>query len=288
MSEARWWTINACWENVEENSYLLFELDIRGLVILDNNNFECFFTGNSDSLDILKNQISELGITINSSCMVEDRNWLQKCEEIWQPVDIKNIRITPIIDIDSTALSNNRQNEIYIIPGEGFGTGHHDTTKNIIEILQSLESTDINPKSALDVGCGSGILALSIEKLFSIDILALDNDPVAIANARDNLKINNSTHIQLSTEELSKIQGKYGLIVANIYAEVLLSMRADFARLISTGGYLVLSGIMSGLSEDLISEFKLNSWELIRHSMSSESDKGEWIALLFRYSTAQI
>ncbi len=139
---------------------------------------------------------------------------------------------------------------IEIEAGQAFGTGHHATTAGCLEMIERL-FRQRRHRSALDLGTGSGVLAIGIAKLARIPVLATDIDPVAIAVARDNVRKNESSSlVTLHTAGgfhagVFVQQGPFDLIVANILARPLMAMAPALSRHLAPGGDVVLSGILA-------------------------------------------
>ena len=134
---------------------------------------------------------------------------------------------------------------IRIYPGQGFGTGTHETTRLAAVALEEELESEPEPASVLDVGTGSGILAILAAKRGAAHVLALDIDEEALTNARENCAHNQvCNRVFLESRPLTEVQGKFSLIVANIIAPVLLQLAPEFLRLLKPGGRLILSGIL--------------------------------------------
>ena len=134
---------------------------------------------------------------------------------------------------------------VEIDPGMAFGTGTHGTTQLCLEMIAELLDRSDPPVNMLDVGTGSGILALGAAALGCRNIVANDIDPVACTVARENINKNNySKQIEISEQPLEKLSGQFDLIVANIMAEENIRLRHAFIDHLRPGGWLVLSGIL--------------------------------------------
>ena len=134
---------------------------------------------------------------------------------------------------------------IEIDPGMAFGTGTHGTTQLCLEAIAELLDSPDPPLSLLDVGTGSGILALGAAALGLQKIVANDIDPVACHVARENIKKNHyAEQIEVSENSLEEIPGQFGIIVANILAEENIRLRHTFLEHLRPGGWLILSGIL--------------------------------------------
>lgn len=191
--------------------------------------------------DVL-NAAAGLNLVAREVSEVEDENWTQKCQDLIVPITAGTLKIQPYMEAPLSPVVD--PHEIAIIPGLGFGTGHHDTTRTLVEELVRDKEGGQAFATALDVGTGSGILAIAAAKLFGSAVEAIDNDPDAINNALENVTINGCNQlVNLSTRTLSSFSGPFDLILANIYAEVLVSFVGEFERLAKKGTFLFVSGI---------------------------------------------
>lgn len=132
-------------------------------------------------------------------------------------------------------------------PGRAFGTGLHETTRLVARAIQA-HASEVKDQVVLDVGCGSGILALAAIALGAARAVAIDNDPEAIDVTRENAARNGLTdRLDASTTDvaaLDPILDRAPLVVANIEARVLVPMAKDLSRRVAPGGLLLLSGIL--------------------------------------------
>lgn len=134
---------------------------------------------------------------------------------------------------------------IKIYPGQGFGTGTHATTRLAAIALEEELESEPGPASVLDVGTGSGILAILAARRGAARVLALDIDDEALANARENCAHNQiCAQVSLENRPIAQIEEQFTLVVANIIAPVLLQLAPEFTRLLKSGGRLILSGIL--------------------------------------------
>ena len=168
---------------------------------------------------------------------------------------------------------------IRIDPGMAFGTGGHETTRLCLELLESV--MDDRPllavPSLLDLGTGSGILAIAANLLGAGRILALDIDPDAVAVARDNLALNDMVDsVECGTVPLESLTENFDIILANILAEELVRLAPNLAERLHSGGSLILSGILA------------EKEPLVRHGFAFKPLKysrtvsdGEWVAMLY-------
>ena len=134
-------------------------------------------------------------------------------------------------------------------PGLAFGTGTHPTTRLC---LRWLDSRELEGKTVVDYGCGSGILGIAALLLGARRVIAVDNDPQALAASRDNLRRNRLDDAAMETclpDELPNVRAD--VVVANILAGPLVELAATLKRLLADGGELVLSGIMSHQADEV-------------------------------------
>lgn len=202
---------------------------------------------------------------------VKSKNWVQNCDDILAPLTINEITIIPIRS-EADKCPTSTKSPLWLIPGMGFGTGHHATTRMITELLQTINIT--TPSTIIDIGTGSGILSLVAEKLFpNAKILGFDNDEAAIQNALDNQKLNVPSKVQFQIIDASSLNTelKYDLVIANLYAEALV----DLGKVISSISkkWLFISGIMESKWNNVEKEFSKYGFTL--HTMKCED---AWVA----------
>ncbi len=163
-------------------------------------------------------------------------------------------------------------------PGRAFGTGLHETTSLVAQSLRShLEAHGgLAGKRVLDVGCGSGILALLALKLGAASARAIDVDPDAIEVTRENAARNAmSERVEADTRDVTEIDASFPVVVANIEARVLIPMAPELMKRVAPEGLLVLSGILAPQRDDVRAAY--GAFELVEVPA-----KGEWIAMVLR------
>lgn len=208
---------------------------------------------------------------------IEDQDWHRKWKESFKPFHLSDtIVVKPSWEEYSP---NPDEKVIEIDPGMAFGTGLHASTRLATELMESrFSSIPSLPESVLDVGTGTGILAIGAALLGCKKITAIDNDPDAIAAAVDNIAANRLTGmIKASTTDLAELTGPYEMILANIIHNTLVEMAPTLAKLLAPGGVLILAGILSGKqAENIISIYNDAGLTMIERRSS-----GEWSALSF-------
>jgi ribosomal protein L11 methyltransferase len=164
---------------------------------------------------------------------------------------------------------------ITVLPGQAFGTGHHPTTSGALLAIDDLIARgDI--LRAIDVGTGSGILAIAMAMLGVPKVIGIDNDALALDNARENAALNEvKTPLAFSTTPVARVRGKFDLVVANILSETLIAMAPDLTRLVAKDGHLVLGGILSREAKSIAAHY---APEL---QLTSSTTSRGWITMVF-------
>ena len=169
-----------------------------------------------------------------------------------------------------------------VIPAEAaFGTGEHATTAMCLRLLEQTTRHFQPGWTMLDAGTGSGILAIAGSCFGAGRVLAIDNDPLACATAKRNARANGVRNIEFSTGDIlkQKLTGKFEIITANLFSEILIEALPIWSRHLAPGGHLILSGILRSQESAVVRALR-------RHSFTASEirRRGKWIALLCRDS----
>ncbi|WP_299521413.1 50S ribosomal protein L11 methyltransferase [Winogradskyella sp.] len=201
---------------------------------------------------------------------IEQTNWNAEWERNFKPIvvdDLVTVR-APFHEKPSTKY------DIIIEPKMSFGTGHHETTHMMI---QHILKNDFKEKSVLDMGCGTGVLAILAEKVGAMQLDAIDIDNWCYINSLENVERNNCEHISVYEGDVKLLDGKnYDIIIANINRNVLLADIPHYAKCLNANGILLLSGFYKNdisLIEEKCNVFLLKLEEIIQ--------RGEWVSLKF-------
>jgi len=208
--------------------------------------------------------------------LLKDRNWHSAWRRFFVPQKIgKAFLVTPPWTRPPTF---RRRQVITIEPGMAFGTGTHATTRGCLEFIEKVApSLQGRGFSALDVGTGSGILAIALAKSGAKRVLAVDVDPLALEVARGNLRCNGvEKKVHLSGAKLSRIKGLFPLVVANLTAETIIDQAIGLGKRAAGGGWLILSGILHPKTQQVVKQFA-GGFEVIRQKREKE-----WVTLLLR------
>jgi len=208
--------------------------------------------------------------------LLADQDWATCWQQYFKPVEIvSGLVIKPSWEHYQPEPG---QAVIEMDPGMAFGTGQHASTRMALALIrQCLEANRC--REALDVGTGTGILAMAASLSGVERVVAIDNDPDAVAVARENIANNGLVgKIEISTTPVEQIQGLFPLVCANIVHDVLVDMAATLAALAAPGGYLVLAGILAGDQEtNIIRVYREFGWQPL-----DRLHQEEWVALFLR------
>ena len=216
----------------------------------------------------------------HSVASIPDEDWLELWKANFKPLRVgRRLIVAPTWE-EFTPGPEDRV--IRLDPGQAFGTGHHETTGLCLEWLE--EWAEGQPgqcsKSLLDVGTGSGILAIFGALLGFDRILAIDNDPEAIQVARENLILNDvADPIVLQSGTVADVPGRFDVVIANIQALPLIDMAESLVQRLGNSASLVLSGILLEQKGAVQAAFEGEGLKL-----QTVKDAGEWCLLEFKQS----
>lgn len=197
-----------------------------------------------------------------------ERNWNEEWEKNFQPVVVGKFCA---IRASFHASLPDVQHELVITPKMSFGTGHHATTHMMI---QAMERLDLRGCTVLDFGTGTGVLAILAEKLGAKEVVAIDNDPWSIENARENILENRSTKIRLEKMDTITTGTIYDVILANINKHIILKELSSMGQQLKKGGVILLSGLLHEDFQDIENESLKNDLPI-----SQRLNEGNWICL---------
>jgi ribosomal protein L11 methyltransferase len=167
---------------------------------------------------------------------------------------------------------------LIINPSMAFGTGHHATTQGCLEAIEALSSEHGPLSIALDLGTGSGILAIALAKLGTPTVWATDIDPIALDEAQKNSEANKVAEIiHLSDTPVDQFSSPVPLLVANLFSITLVSLAPHIVRLVQSGGYVILSGILLDQEPDILATYALPQWRLLQRY-----PREEWVTLVLQ------
>ena len=217
----------------------------------------------AESLGFISGRLAELKIPADIERVgVSEEDWADSWKKYYKPIKTgKRIVIVPLWEKYEP-----RDGEICVLmdPGMAFGTGTHETTRLCANLLE----TYLHPgDKMLDVGCGSGILAICAAKLGAESCFACDIYPNAVRVARENIEINKTPNVRAEVSDLlagtEKVSGGYNICCANIVADVIIRMAPAVGEYIASDGVLIVSGIITERAEETVSALAENGWTLV-------------------------
>lgn len=221
------------------------------------------------SLPLVNNPKNHISYQIER---LENKNWNKEWETNYEPIKVDDrLYIRAPFHPEQEAYPM----QLVITPKMSFGTGHHQTTRLMARLLLDL---DLKGKRVLDMGTGTGILAIICEKRGAEQVDAIDNFDWAVENTRENAEINQCTRIKAEHGDAAMLAGrKYDLIVANINRNVLLEDIKHYRKSLDSGGMLLLSGFFESDSPLIEAGVSQNGGELLH---CKKEDR--WLACQFR------
>ena len=165
-------------------------------------------------------------------------------------------------------------------PGtSAFGTGEHATTALCLRLLERITRQLQQGWTMLDAGSGSGILAIAASYFGAERVRAIDSDPLACATAKRNARTNAVRNIEFLTGDIlkRKLTGKFEIITANLFSEILIQALPIWSRHLAPGGHLILSGILRSQENAVVCALRRHRFTTVEIRR-----RGKWIALLCR------
>jgi len=221
------------------------------------------------SLPLLKSPEWEAAYTLE---VIEPENWNAVWEQDYKPIQVRDLCMVraPF----HQAPSEQWPYDIVITPKMSFGTGHHQTTYLMLDYLLDLE---LSGKSVLDVGTGTGVLAILAGMRGASPITAIDIDPWAFENCLENTRTNGLQEIEVLQGDMDIVEGRsFDVVLANINKNVLLAHLPSYAKAINSNGVLLLSGYFAEDLEELRGVAVSNGFKY-----SNFREKDGWVAALF-------
>lgn len=250
----------------------LAEIDFESFVE-EENELLAYIPENDFSEESLKEiiaQFSEFKVEYAFK-ILETVNWNEEWEKNYQPIEIDNlVRVCASYH----AKNPNFKYEIVIDPKMSFGTGHHETTTMVMQLQLGLDHTQ---KNVLDVGSGTGILAILAEKLGATKLTAFDIEEWAYLNAVENAQLNNCQNIDVFQGTINDCPpAKYDIVLANINRNILLAEIPTYFQFLTANGTLIVSGFYEHDAADIIAKAKESGLSVV-----SQKVLNQWTAIHF-------
>lgn len=239
-----------------------------------------------EQLQLLQKLVPEMEPPVRSE--IADTEWRDAYKAYLKPYKIGRLHWIPVWDLDKIKIADGEV-AVTIDAGMAFGTGSHETTRlcarAMLAVADQLGNT-LKDKIMLDVGCGSGILAISARKLGFGQVSGFDNDPEAIRVSVENAQQNN-VDIAFKIDDIACLPPQAAdCICANIQADVLGQHATTLCKAIANDGVLVLSGILSMESQNVENVFKTTWNRIFGHEPKLQYlADGEWVALILCQKT---
>lgn len=243
-----------------------FEETEDGFVIRSEDDLETVMWGIEQFTEALQKatgQVVDVEMTLTKE---KNADWIGEYQSSITPIEIEPFYIHPTWETPKDGMLN-----IAIDPALAFGTGHHPTTASCLKAIAKYVAKN---QTVLDVGCGSGILAMAaIRKGAIVD--ACDTDPVSVENALVNAQQNQLAYRNIWEGPVQETDETYDVIVANIVADVLVFIASDLKKRLRGNGIVVLSGIMDKYEDKVLRAYK--TFELCERIVENE-----WVTLVMK------
>ena len=229
-------------------------------------------------LEQLRAQGGEVGTLALELTGVKDEDWSENWKKYYKPFRIgTHLVVRPTWEAYEAAPGDL---VIELDPGMAFGTGTHETTSMCMQLLEKHLQEGMR---VMDVGTGSGILAIAAARLGAREVLAIDIDPAAVKVARENIALNHvQDRVRAVEGDLCKSEAMpCDLAVANIVADAIRMLAAPLTRHLKKGGLLICSGIIREREQDV-----LEAALAAGYAVADRLEKGDWVALALRNEAA--
>ena len=256
------------WDYVDEEALKMSPLVTVSGYVSESSFKDALNTVNQGLAELKKNSIINLGSLEINIFDVDENAWRDEWKKSYAPIEIKNLIILPNwINMDTKG-----KVVVKMDPGLAFGSGQHESTQMCLEYMQEI---NLKGKSVVDVGCGSGILAISAKALGAERVEAYDIDDNAISATKMNAKLNNFDFKVENSNLLQKCHGEFDVVFANITSEVLKMLSRDLLQYVKNRGIVIISGILDVLQDEV-----LDAFTNIGFKMLDKKEKGEWVAFM--------
>lgn len=211
---------------------------------------------------------------------IADQDWKNAYKHHFKPWSYKKFHLVPLW-LKQKHIAPIGEPCLYLDPGMAFGTGNHESTRLCMEFLLDENFTNKGFESLIDLGCGSGILALTSNLIGFKQIIGLDNDEDAIRISQENASLNsiddNVRFKVLSLENMEPLLGTFDCVVANIQADILIKHANKIVGLCNNHSTIILSGILCQEANSVIESFKRKL--KLKNLKITKKTMGEWASI---------
>lgn len=258
--------LKSCYGDLIDESILNADKTIASVSVYVEGNRPC-----NDELAFLRERLAVASLTDVATISldgVNEEDWANAWKAYYKPLHIGE----HMVIVPAWERYKEQPGEIVVRmdPGMAFGTGSHETTRLVIGLLEKYTKPGCR---MLDVGCGSGILAICAAKLGAGQCFAYDIDPVAVRVANENIKDSGLTNVTCEVSDLLRDVDRsyaYDLITANIVADIIIRMSPDVGSLMHEGTVLLVSGIILERSEDVVEALEANGLKVVERAVDND------------------
>lgn len=202
--------------------------------------------------------------------LIPDADWNESWKKGFTPLDVgERFTILPPWEEKRSGRVN-----LIIDPGMAFGTGHHETTRSCLVLME--KNAGRTPKNRfLDLGTGTGLLAIAAAKFGYASVLAVDTDPLSIDAVKKNCALNSVTTVDVREGDISVAEGTFDVIAANLFSGLLIQLAPDIASRLDLSGMAILSGMLLDQADEVIASMDKAGLHLIEKLVD-----GKWASLV--------
>lgn len=227
-----------------------------------------------DGLESFRKVLEQAGLDPGFSfdyLYLSERDWNEPWKKRFIPMDVgEQLSILPPWE-----KSDEGRIPLIIDPGMAFGTGHHETTKACLQLMERFSKT--SPKNRfLDVGTGTGILAIAASRLGFATVTGVDIDPLAVDAATRNTALNLLQNVEILEGSIAGVKGSFDMIAANLMSEVLISIAPEIAARLNPAAIAILSGMLQGQEDGVLHAMQRSGLSPLETLVD-----GRWVALVF-------
>jgi len=218
---------------------------------------------------LVKQKFADLGLNVTVEHIgLSEEDWAHSWKKYYKPIKTGDRLV--IVPVWETYEAKEGEITVLMDPGMAFGTGTHETTRLCAAML---EKFTVPGCKVLDVGCGSGILAICASKLGAESCFACDIDPQAVKVAVENTVLNDTPNVKCAVSDLlkqvEKTEGGYDVVVANIVADIIIRLAPDVREYMSQNAVFIVSGIIEERADEVIAALTAAGFEIVAQSFEN-------------------